>query len=163
MRFATVSLGWILTATAAIALAADRQIPGFELTDQQGHAHQYRFPKEQLSLLAVADRNGSVQVESWTKPVRARYGAKVDVDGVANMSAVPGFLRGMAASQFKEQQPNPVMLDWTGEVSRQLGCPKGRAAILLIDRDGRLLREWQGPATDSRLRELFEAIEAVKP
>lgn len=155
----------VLTLTLMITAAPvpGRQIIDFELTDQYGREHRYHFPKPNLSLLTVADSKGSAQVESWAKPVRGRYGAKVDIDGVAEMSAVPGFLRGMVAGQFKKQQQYPVMLDWTGKVSRYLGCPKGQAGILLIDRDGRLLREWQGRATDALLSELFAAIDAAKP
>lgn len=163
MKSLVPCLALIITLIVAAAPAAGRQISGFELTDQNGREHRYYFPKENLSLLTVADKKGSAQVESWVKPVRARYGSRIDIDGVADMSAVPGLLRGMVASQFKKQQQYPVMLDWSGKVSRQLGCTKGQAGILLIDRDGRLLREWQGRATDAMLRELFVVIDTAKP
>ncbi len=145
------------------APAASRQITGFELPDQHDKEHRYHFPKANLSLLTVADQKGSAQVESWAKPVRERYGAKVDIDGVADMSAVPGFVRNMVTGQFKKRQQYPVMLDWTGKVCRQLGGPKGQAGILLIDREGRVLREWHGHATEGTLRELFATIDKAKP
>lgn len=143
--------------------AAPARIPSFTLDDQHGRTHEYRFPKTNLSLVAVADRKGSAQIEGWVRPVKARYGVKLDIDGVADVSAVPGPLRGVVTRRFKQELAYPVMLDWTGAVCERFAYVRGQVGVVLLDRQGRVLARWEGAATDAALRALYEAVDRAGP
>ena len=141
--------------------AAAERLKDFELTDQYGVVHAFAFPRAKLSVLFVADQRGSDQVEAWTKPLRARFGDTIDIDGVADVSAVPGPLRGLIRGKFKKKIPHPVMMDWGGQVSTALGCQKNKVSVLLVDRDGRIRHRAVGEATETQRQILVLAVEQV--
>jgi hypothetical protein len=70
------------------------------LRDQHDAEHKLIFPQPRVSVLTVADRKGSEQIESWVRPLKERYGEKLLVEGVADVSTVPKLLRAMVRSRF---------------------------------------------------------------
>src|SRR4051794_6077828 len=82
---------------------APQKVPDFELKDQHNVTRTYQFPRDKISLLTVADRKGSDQIEAWVRPIKQRYGNRIDIDGVADMSTVPTGLRTLVRNAFKDQ------------------------------------------------------------
>ena len=167
-RFSVLAM--LLAWLGAGFLLADSQtnravnlVASFELDDQYGHTHHYQFPKTNLSFVAVADRKGSTQIESWVRPVKQRYATTIDIDGVADVSAVPRLLRTMVTGRFIKTMAYPVMLDWTGAVCRRFAYRSGQVNVFVLDRQGKILNHWAGPAKEKSLRDLFAELDRAKP
>ncbi|HAM72448.1 MAG TPA: hypothetical protein DCM86_12470 [Verrucomicrobiales bacterium] len=164
-RAAAGSLPLLLLATLLATLAGPVGPPatvppaGIDLKDQYGQRHLLAFPRTNLLVISVADREGSRQVPAWIEPLKARYGGRVVMEGVADVRKVPSFLRGMIESKFRKQHPHPVMLDWTGEVSDQLGATKGVVTLLLVDLNGTPVARASGPASTGGLDSFCQAID----
>jgi hypothetical protein len=120
----------------------------FQLTDQFDRAHIFRFPKDQPSVLAFGDKDGSNQIEGWIKPLVERYTDQLDIQGVAELGMVPGFARGMVKGIMSALTTNPVMLDWQGTVSKAYGyAGGGQAGIVILDASGVIRRRTAGAVT----------------
>lgn len=138
---------------------ARARVAGFSLADQFGRVHQFSFPREKVTVLTLADRKGSAQVEGWVRPLAERFGDSILQAGIADVSKVPGLLRGRVRGAFREQFPHPVMLDWQGTQSRALGCERDVVNVLLIAPGGEILFRTAGAASAAGLERLKREIE----
>jgi hypothetical protein len=147
---------------SAIATAAPvERVSDFALTDQDARPRSYRFPKLKITVMTVADHQGSDQLAPWIQPLHDRYAKRIDIDGVADVSMIPKAFHGIFRSAFKKQLTYPVMLDWGGTVVRQFGYEKGVANVYVIDRDGRITKHFTGPANTDALRDLRREIDRL--
>ena len=145
-------------------VVAPTRIATFSLEDQYGKRHTVAFPHTNITVLTVADEKGSAQVDDWVAALKQHYHDRVDLIGVAAMDKVPSVLRGLVESRFRKRRPHPVMLDWTGRVTAELGYTGGDVTLLLVDRDGTLLLRVSGRTNDERMQQLFRAIDqAISP
>jgi hypothetical protein len=53
------------------------------------------------------------------------------------------------------------MLDWGDSVVKEFGYTKGVANIYVIDRRGRILKQFTGPMREALVRKLFEEIDCL--
>ena len=153
------------TAGTAIQKSASRstaRAPEFELEDQFGATHQYAYPREKIAVLLIADKEGSKQVSSWVVPLHGRYKDQIDIDGVADLSAVPALLRGTVRFFIKRGADHPIMLDWDGAVTRGFACTAGKVNVFLVSKDGVIGLTLHGPADDSLLEQLYEEIDRLR-
>jgi hypothetical protein len=130
-----------------------------ELHDQFNAPQSLTFPNTQPTLLTIANKKGSEQIAGWVAPVMQRFGDRVNVCGIADVSSVPVPLRGMVRKAFQRSQTYPVLMDWSGAVVKQFGYAPGEAEILLLDRDGRILQRHRGEANPGAVEELSDGIE----
>lgn len=135
------------------------KLSDFELTDQEAKPRRYRFPKTKVTVITVADRKGSEQLAPWIQRLHNRYGTRIDIDGLADVSMIAKPFHSMFRAAFRKQLAYPVMLDWEGSVVKQFGYAKGVANIYVIDRSGRILRQVIGPLSDEGLRDLTTEID----
>lgn len=139
----------------------DSKATEFVLQDQYNKTHHYRFPQETLSILLFADHTGSAQLEDWIQPIYARYQDTIGIYGVAELSIVPGFLRGLVRTLFRERLQYPVMLDWQGTVSRRYAYQSGQANLFVIDAQGHMVLKVIGAVDASKLQQVFTQINAL--
>jgi hypothetical protein len=139
--------------------AAQSRVASFSLTDQFERVHQLNFPREKVTVLTIADRKGSAQVEGWVRPLAERFGDSILQAGIADVSKVPGLLRGRMRGAFREQFSRPVMLDWQGTHCRALGCERGVVNVLLVAPGGEILFRTAGGADAAGLERLKREIE----
>ena len=78
------------------------KVRDFVLSDQYKRKLPQSFPKEKISIFALADRKGSDQLENWITPFYERYEDRVDICGLANMKGLPKMLRPMLRAIFKK-------------------------------------------------------------
>jgi hypothetical protein len=130
------------------------------LPDQYGAARTCDFSHHPLTVLTVADRQGCEQIGAWVLAVKERYGTKVDIEGIADVSAVPGPLRGMIRKKLKARVEYPIMLDWSGEVIRRFDLSKNVANVFLVGARGKLLLTMHGLPDKGKLERLFSAIDS---
>ncbi|MCS6874639.1 MAG: redoxin domain-containing protein [Pyrinomonadaceae bacterium] len=133
----------------------------FSLKDQFGKVHKVEFPREKITVLAFADREGSSQLESWIRPIYERYSDRIDIYGVAELSAVPVIMRGVVRSFIRKGTEYPVMLDWDGKVSMAYGYEKGVANIYVINKEGVVIMKQKGKANKESLEQIFLKIDKL--
>jgi glycosyl transferase family 21 len=150
--FALVSLG--------VAVASPpEQLSDFALSDQNSVFRRNSFPKQKVTAMTVADRAGSEQLEPWIRSLYERYGSRIDIDGVADVSTVPKPLHGVVHALFRKRLTHSVMLDWHGSVVKRLEYEPGAANIYVIDRRGTILKQITGPVNAVSEQELFRIID----
>lgn len=137
------------------------QVNDFELENLQGDRRRFEFPRQKLLVLAIADQKGSEGMENWIKPLYDRYTSRIDIEGVAELSAVPGFARGIARGIISGLVKQPILLDWTGEVSQQFKAQKNVTNLYIIDPQGQMIASSSGEATLEKLKEMVEAIDSA--
>ena len=138
---------------------ASKSAGEFVLENQYQQSHTYRFPREKVSFLVLADYHGSSQLEAWIHPVYQRYEKRIEIDGVAVVDIVPAALRGMVRGFFKKRLTYPVMLDWQGTVSQYYGYQPKVANLFLIDRQGMIRFKTVGPYNEIELQQVFDHID----
>lgn len=149
---------WVAAAgaTAPVRLTAD-----FTLSDQFGREHTVEADATRVRVLALADRAGAEQIEGWIAPLAARYAETIEIHGVARLDAVPRPLKPAVRALFRRGSPHPILLDWTGAVSRTFDYRENLANIVVLAPDGQIVHRFNGPATAEALAECFERIDAL--
>lgn len=137
-------------------------LSSFALADQSNQPHQVTFPRTNLLVLTVADHKGSQQVESWVRPLKARFPANLAIEGVADVSSVPGLLRPLVQREFKKNFTYPVMLDWSGKVVKPLDCVGDAVNVFAVASSGEVLARFSGPANTNQLAQLVAILEAAQ-
>ena len=133
----------------------------FSLKDQFGNTLEYKFPREKVTILAFGDKDGSDQLEAWIRPLYDKYTDKVDIMGVAELSAVPAIARGIVRAMIKKKSKKAVMLDWEGKVSKDFKYEKKQANIFLIDKNGTIITKQMGLADEAGLKKLYAEIDKL--
>lgn len=147
--------------TAKDKKAAKPKAVEFVLKDQFGKELAYKFPKDKLSVLAFADKDGSDQLDAWIRPLYDKYSDKIDILGVAELTAVPGIAKGIVRGMIKKKSPKSVGLDWDGKVSKSYAYQKKQANIILIDKDGNILLKEIGAVDNTKLEKFYKEIDAL--
>lgn len=132
-----------------------------ELQDQFGKPQKLAFPNPKVTLLAIADKKGSAEVNAWIIALKPRYAGRIDIRGLADMGGVPGFLQGHVSRKFQASRKYPVMMDWSGRVCDRFGYRQDVANILVIDADGTIRERVCGAATDDGVIRISRALDAA--
>jgi hypothetical protein len=147
--------------TPPVAAPTNLFCANFELQDQFRTNHVVHFPRAQPLLLIVADRKGSEQIDAWIAAINGRYGARLEMIGVADVGGVPGWLQGMIRGKFRKKYPYPILLDWSGKIPAALHCQPDAANVFLLDGTGRVLVRAQGECSAGALSRVTQAADAA--
>ncbi|HWH72519.1 MAG TPA: hypothetical protein VNT26_24370 [Candidatus Sulfotelmatobacter sp.] len=150
---------WGTPASTQVGATNTTVLSSFELPDQYGHQHQCDFSRSSITVLTLADKQGAEQIPGWVQALKARFGSRINLEGVADVSSVPGVFRSMVRKGLREKFQYPIMLDWEGKVVSRFQLAKGMANVFLVARNGQLLLSAQGPAESNQLAKVFAAIE----
>lgn len=131
----------------------------FALQDQYGTRHTYHFPLQRVGILLIADYDGSPDLEAWIRPLYARYQHRIRLEGVAELSAVPGFMRGLVRAFFRKNVAYPVLLDWSGEVAKGYAYEKGEVNLFVLEHDGTICLKAIGAVTPRTLQLVVDQID----
>jgi hypothetical protein len=156
----------LLSLLAAPLFAAETNAPFRQLVlrDQFDRQHWFEAGSNAVTVITVADRKGSEQVEGWVRAIKTRYAERVVQLGVADVSAVPSPMRAMIRKKFAEQySATPVLLDWKGEVTKLFPAQSGVVNVLVVSRSGGLMKTLVGPVSDDGLARLHQAIAPLLP
>lgn len=134
--------------------------PEIELKDQFDTVQAIKFPATRPILLTVADKKGAPGIEGWAHPLGLKFGGRIQISGLADVSAVPRPLRGFVQGKFKKAISYPTMLDWEGKICAGFKYEKNQPNIFLVARDGRILKHYSGVVDPAHLAELTHAIQA---
>lgn len=160
-----IFLGAVLLASRVFAgevtstCGTNLMLGSFELKDQFNTTQLLVFPRTNLLVLTVADQKGSEQIAAWVRPLKERFPHGLSIEGVADVSRLPLFLRPLVRREFKTKFERPVMLDWSGAVVKQLPCAPDVANVFLMATNGAVLGTFQGAIETNRRAELIGLIE----
>lgn len=153
-----------LLATSQTTLAADIPSPvSISLTDQWEEPAVLRAPLDRITILAISDRAGAEQINEWVAPLKVQFGTNVQFFAVADVSAVPGPLRGMVRRRFAKEYSYPIGLDWKGTITGQLPLTSKAVNLFVLDRAGTVQHTVQGAVGAEALRKLLDAINRLLP
>ena len=127
--------------------------------DQFDAPQRLSFPATNITLLTIADKKGSQQIAGWVAPVKQRFGGRVDIRGIADVSSVPGPLRGLVRKRFQKNQKYPVMMDWSGDAMKAFAYVPAKANILVLNRRGEILQRFSGEANGQAIQDLCDVID----
>lgn len=154
----------LLLAAGSLASAGEttnQYCRSFTLRDQFNVAHQVQFPRTNVIVLTVADRDGNAQVDSWIAPLKKQRPTSLEILGIADVQGVPQFFRDGVRKKVVKTRPHAVMLDWEGEVLSSLRPEKARANIFVIDRGGKVRARFVGAMQPELLEQLLAAVDAA--
>ncbi len=154
----TVS-GVVATDTPSV-IKSEKAQP-FLLKDQYNNEVSFEIPREKVTILAIADKNGAKQLEEWLRPLAEKYADKIDFHGIAELSGVPGIAKGIVRNLIKKKTTHPIMLDWKGDVSRSYGFEKDNANLFLIDKQGNIVARRVGAVNSLRLMAFTSDIDQL--
>ena len=102
--------------------------PSAQLSLSQGEGHGHDRCRSK----------GSNQLAPWIQALHDRYGQRIDIDGVADVSMIPNVPSlGMFREAFRKRLAYSVMLDWEGAVvSNSLTPRESRMSMSSTARDG---------------------------
>ncbi|MBC8095210.1 MAG: hypothetical protein H7Y43_05315 [Akkermansiaceae bacterium] len=146
-------------AAEATNLLANKAPVSLELRDQFDAPQKLSFPSTHVTLLTIADKQGSGQLEEWIAPVKKRFGSRIDIRGLADVSAVPRALRGLVLREFRKLITYPVMMDWSGAAVKAFTHVPGQANVLVLNRQGVIVHRLSGRATAVEIRNLCVVID----
>lgn len=130
----------------------------YVLEDQYGNEHKSVNIQGKRQLLFLADRSGSDFTSNWTKVLEPLYRNTIEFVAFADVSSVPGFLKGFIKGKFKDSYSNPILMDWEGKLFEYYNCPEGIPTIVFIDNKGIIRYKISGKGTSSELQMLNEVI-----
>jgi hypothetical protein len=133
----------------------------FQLEDQTGKKTAIAFPRSKPIILAIADQDGSKQMEAWITPLYQRYTESIDIEGIADVAGIPPLVRGIAKGVISALVKQPVMLDWDGVAVRHFGAQKKRTNIIIIDDQGPVHGKISGAASPDSLAAVQAKIDAL--
>ena len=133
--------------------------PSFTLPDQFEVLHKFNFPRTNLLVLTIADKEGHEEVDAWVQPLKEHFSGRVGIAGIADVRGVPGLWHGSIREKFQKLRPHPVMMDWDGRVIKLLPVEKHRANVFVLNRDGVVLFRTSGDANKLSLATLLSSIE----
>ena len=129
------------------------------LHDQFDAPQTLSFPATNVTLLTIADKKGSEQIAGWVAPLKQRFGKRIDIRGLADVSTVPRPLRGMIRMKFQKIQTYSVMMDWSGETVKAFTYVPDKANVLVLDGRGQILKRLSGAANPQAVQDLCAAID----
>jgi len=141
--------------------AEPSRCPEFTLEDQHSTKHQIRFPHPKPLYLVAASRNGTAHIANWVKPVADAYGEQIDIFGLAAVQGVPTPLRWAVRSLIRDGTNCPVLMDWAGDCIPKLCAPNLSTSIFVIQSDGQILLNLEGPATPNGLANIKSELDRV--
>jgi len=172
-RSAILAAALLLAPAFAHAAAGEAAPPGslidFVLEDQFEHGYTPETFAGRGLLILASDRGGAKFNPGWGDALRQALTAAglrqaVEIVGVSDLRAVPGFLRGFVRGKFPDEPERWVLMDWEGIFAEAYDLEPKACNILLFDGAGRLLFLGHGREVDpATVDAVVEALAATDP
>ncbi|MDZ7268675.1 MAG: hypothetical protein ONB48_13135 [candidate division KSB1 bacterium] len=157
----TANLGGAAAVPAPDSLVRLPAALAFELQDQYGISRSCHFPANKIRVVTFADHKGTAHIEGWVRPLYKRYRERIEIHGVAMLSAVPVLARGLVSGIIKARVAHPVLLDWEGQVTQYYNRERDDFRLVVIDGAGHIHLSLAGAADKNGLQALFARLDAL--
>jgi hypothetical protein len=140
----------------AVALAAE---PSFEVADQNEKTWTGKqvFGAGPVLIIGGAQRKTTEFTQAWVAALKDKVTAPIF--GLANLDGLPFFIpKGAVRKDIREKLPaTPLLCDYDGKVSRQLGFPEENS-VRLYGPGAKLLLELKEEASPEGVGKLLAAL-----
>ncbi|MCX6140747.1 MAG: hypothetical protein NTX15_07970 [Candidatus Kapabacteria bacterium] len=117
--------------------------------------------KGKPTVIVMSDRSGSDYTDKWAKPLANRFKDRVQYVAIADVSAVPGFIKGLVRGKFKDAFTNSILLDWDGHVCEYYLMQSGLPNVLFIDSEGTVRLHTWGKGAQEHVDAFAENVERI--
>jgi len=150
-----VCAGLVSASLSAAPVPAGAESPpplAFTLKDQFDREYTEACCADRTALLLIADRKGSAFVGKWSAAIGSELKTvahpPVQWVGVATLSGVPSFMRGMVKKMSGSDRAHWTLMDWQGVLAKAYALPAGHTSILVFAPDRRLVLRISGREVD---------------
>ena len=133
-------------------------VPTFSIEDQYEKTWKTSNYSGKPALYVVCDRDAYDYVENWTKKLVPKYKENIHFVPVADVTSVPGFLKGYIRGRFKDEFKYPVLMDWEGILVKGLNMKAGHPTLVLTDGSGIVKYRAWGKGSDDEVTKLEKKI-----
>ncbi len=137
----------------------------FELKDQFGTVYNQETFTGGPWVVVGADSAGSSYSHQWStelKRLAAERRLQVRFVGLADLRAVPAFMRSSVRGKFPQDPEDWTLLDWKGKIAGTFGFARRHCNLLLFSATGQLLYQGAGRELDSAELDRFaKALESL--
>jgi predicted transcriptional regulator len=148
----------LLAAAVPAQVPVNTAGPGFTLQDQFDRTVSLRQFAGRVVVLIASDKEGSGHNAAWIRAIKDKYAERVVIQGIADVSSVPFFLKAKIRSDFRKDGAS-ILLDWKGGVFRAYGFAKAVSNIVVIDKSGAVRYLHAGSAEPAAIAEAFRALD----
>lgn len=162
----TIVILLIVVSYCSVLIAADNKILGkeaidFVLEDQFSKEHNWSKYKGKPVVILLCDREGSKYVDNWSKPLFEKYGKSVEFVAIADVSAVPFFLKGFIRGKFRDKYQNPILMDWDGETVEYYDIAEDVTTFICVDKKGIVRSHFSGKGSADDLTKAHSAVQSI--
>lgn len=128
----------ILIGLVTMVNAQESRLIEFEMEDQHGNVHKSSDLENKVVIILGSDREGGDYNKLWAEPIadslRSINGFDhVSILGVADLDAVPFFMKFMVKGFFPDDPSNQIMMDWDGEFAETYSFEAGHSNLVVFD------------------------------
>lgn len=142
-------------------ISVGSSIPSFTVEDQFEKKWKKSDYTGKAALYIVCDRKGYEYADNWTNKLVPKYRNKIHFVPIADVSPVPGFMKGYVRGQFKDKFSFSVLLDWQGVLVKAFDMEAGYPTLVLADKSGIVKYRAWGKGSETQIKRLQENIDLL--
>lgn len=123
-------------ASSCFALAVGEAAPAFKLSDQFGKSWDVSALRGSVVVVVAANRDSGRAMGPWFQYLKSKYGSRIQLLGLMQLSGIPGFARGIARNRIKKETSDPLMLDFNGATGKLYEVSGKHPVVVVIDKTG---------------------------
>lgn len=142
-------------------ISVGSSIPSFTIEDQFEKKWTKTDYTGKVALYIVCDRKGYDYADNWTSKLVPKYKSQIHFVPIADVSPVPGFMKGYVRGQFKDKFSFSVLLDWQGVLVKAFNMEEGFPTLIVADKNGVVKYRGWGKGSESQIKRLQEKIDEL--
>ena len=160
-----LKLGILLLFVITISFSQESTLINFELQDQFEKIYTNNDYRGSIFIVIGSNSSGRKYNPIWSAAIHNELKdepvfEKIKMNGIANLSAVPFFLKGFIRNKFPKDPEKWILMDWKGKFSKAYHMKPGVSNILIFNVGGQLV--FQTTATDLDAELLAVLVEKIK-
>lgn len=145
-------------------LQVGNRAPDFSLKDQFDKSWSLSNLAGSVTVLVGADSDSGRAMGPWVDTLKARFSGKAQILGLLDLHTVPGIGRGIARSRIRKETKDPLMLDFSGTVSRTYGISSKVPTVVVIDKTGVVKAIARSAYSQAEFNDIASAVDkSLKP
>ncbi len=138
------------------------RVPDFTIEDQFERAWKAKNFSGTTTIFVLSDRSGYQYSDNWTTVLIPRFkNAPVRFVPVADVRAVPGFLKGYIRGQFKDKFTYAVLMDWEGVLVSAFKMTEGYPNFVVVNKKGIIEHVTHGKGSSTEIEALALKLQKV--
>lgn len=151
----------LLMATSAPATTPNGRLPDFSIEDQYKREWSRSDFLGSITVFMISDRSGYEYNDNWLNILLPRFQTSVRFVPVADVQIVPGFLKPLIRSRFKDSFTYPILMDWDGQLVKAFNTTSGLPNLVLVGRDGTVVYSTYGKGSREQIERLARKLEEM--